>query len=413
MEALPYLRSKPLLAALALLTAAVGLVATPASAASAAPAKPVARTLPATSHFFVDPASKSAAQALTDLKAGQVKDALSMAELASWPVAQWFTGTAAPAQTTHDMAALQAKAARQHQVPVAVAYDVPGRDCSQYSAGGAATGADYAAWVDALAQGIGSHRTVVVLEPDGLALSPAYCGGTAQQQTDRLAQLSAAVDRLEQQSGALVYLDGGHSAWQNVGTQAQLLLQGGLAQAQGFFLNVSNYQTDADLTRYGTEVAECSWYLRNTPGATADDCANQYWPAADADAWYTAHVPATAVLPHFVIDSSRNGQGPWTPAAGTYTGDPQTWCNPPDRGLGTRPTANTGVPLLDAFLWIKVPGESDGSCTRGTAGPADPEYGITDPAAGAWWPAQALSLAQDAAPALRFNLASLLAPFAR
>ena len=38
------------------------------------------------------------------------------------------------------------------------------------------------------------------------------------------------------------------------------------------------------------------------------------------------------------------------------------WCNPPGAGLGVRPTANTGVALLDANLWVKVPGESDGSC---------------------------------------------------
>jgi endoglucanase len=326
-----------------------------------------------------------------------------MARLASWPQAQWFDGTATTAQTRQAMALLEAKAAVQHQVPVAVAYDIPGRDCSQYSAGGAATSADYASWIDALAQGIGSRRTVVILEPDGLALSPAYCGGTAQQQADRLAQLNAAVDRLERQPGAIVYLDAGHSAWQSVGTQAQLLIGGGMERAQGFFLNVSNYQSDAGLVRYGTEVAKCAWYLRNTAGASADDCANQYWPAADADAWYAAHVPASAQLAHFVIDSSRNGQGPWTPAPGAYTGDPQTWCNPPGRGLGVPPTADTGTALLDAFLWIKVPGESDGSCTRGTAGPADPEYGSTDPAAGVWWPAQALALAHNAAPALHFH----------
>jgi len=363
-----------------------------------------ARTLAPGTRFYVDPQSKAAQQALTDAKSGDLTDAKTMAEMASWPVAQWFDGTADPADTTTAMAQLETEAAREKAVPVAVAYNIPGRDCSQYSAGGAATSADYAAWIDALAKGIGSRKTVVILEPDGLALSPAYCGGTAQQQSDRLAQLNAAVDRLEQQSGAIVYLDGGHSAWQNVGTQAELLIQGGVARAQGFFLNVSNYQTDSDLTRYGTEVSECVWYLQNTAGASPDDCANQYWAPADADAWYAAHVPADAQLTHFVIDSSRNGQGPWAPPAGEYTGDPQTWCNPPARGLGVRPTADTGVPLLDAYLWIKVPGESDGSCTRGTTGPDDPEYGIVDPAAGAWWPAQALTLAQDAAPALTFNL---------
>ncbi|MFB7946889.1 glycoside hydrolase family 6 protein [Kitasatospora phosalacinea] len=387
-----------------LLASGLGLAtAVPAQAAPAAPATAGARSLAPDTRFYVDPASKAAQQALTDLKAHDLQGAVAMAELASWPIAQWFNGTATPQETTAAMAALQAKAAKARQVPVTVAYNVPGRDCSQYSSGGASNSSEYAAWIDALARGIGDRKTVVILEPDGLALSPAFCGGTAAQQQDRLAEISGAVERLEQQRGAIVYLDAGHSSWQNVGTQAQLLIDGGVADAQGFFLNVSNYQTDAALTRYGTLVSKCVWYLQNTPGATADSCANQYWPAADADAWYAERVPADAKLTHFVIDSSRNGQGPWTPEPGKYTGDPQTWCNPPGRGLGARPTANTGLPLLDAFLWIKVPGESDGSCTRGTAGPADPEYGSVDPIAGGWWPEQAHALARDAAPKLTFN----------
>jgi endoglucanase len=44
----------------------------------------------------------------------------------------------------------------------------------------------------------------------------------------------------------------------------------------------------------------------------------------------------------------------------------------------------TGSALLDALLWIKAPGESDGSCAGG-------------PAAGVWWPAYALGLARRAA----------------
>jgi len=386
--------------------AAVGLAVLLASGlgAAAGPAGAVGPELGAGTRFYVDPDSGAVRQAWADLKAHDLAGAEAMAELGSWPVAQWFNGTATARQTTDAMAALQRKAAGARQVPVAVAYNVPGRDCSQYSAGGAASSAEYAAWIDALARGIGDRTTVVVLEPDGLALSPAFCGGTAAQQQDRLAEISAAVDRLTRQRGALVYLDGGHSGWQSVGTQAQLLIDGGVDRARGFFLNVSNYMTDTSLIRYGTQVAKCVWYLDHTPGAVADDCANQYWPAADADAWYAANVPADAVLTHFVIDSSRNGQGPWTPPAGKYTGDPQTWCNPPGRGLGTRPTAATGVALLDAYLWVKVPGESDGSCTRGTAGPTDPEYGIVDPAAGGWWPEQALTLVRNAAPKLGFNI---------
>ena len=77
---------------------------------------------------------------------------------------------------------------------------------------------------------------------------------------------------------------------------------------------------------------------------------------------------------HFVVDTSRNGNGP--------TADFQ-WCNPDGRALGKPPTTDTGNRLVDAFLWIKRPGESDGTCNGG-------------PKAGAWWPEQALGLAQRA-----------------
>jgi endoglucanase len=104
-----------------------------------------------------------------------------------------------------------------------------------------------------------------------------------------------------------------------------------------------------------------------------------------------------------VIDTSRNGLGPWDyrstyPDAGTA----QDWCNPPGRGLGVTPTTNTGNALVDAYLWVKVPGESDGSCNRSVSGSTtDSEWGgIVDPAAGAWFPQQALQLARLANPPL-------------
>ncbi|HYH75257.1 MAG TPA: glycoside hydrolase family 6 protein, partial [Candidatus Saccharimonadales bacterium] len=59
-----------------------------------------------------------------------------------------------------------------------------------------------------------------------------------------------------------------------------------------------------------------------------------------------------------VIDTSRNGQG--APPA-EVKGDAR-WCNPAGRGLGKRPTTATGVAGVDAYLWIKNVGESDGDC---------------------------------------------------
>jgi endoglucanase len=57
--------------------------------------------------------------------------------------------------------------------------------------------------------------------------------------------------------------------------------------------------------------------------------------------------------------------------------------------------------LADALLWVKIPGESDGQCDRGTGTGLDPARGGTaDPAAGAWFGDQAIELVQNASPPL-------------
>ncbi|MFJ4217673.1 glycoside hydrolase family 6 protein, partial [Streptomyces hydrogenans] len=61
----------------------------------------------------------------------------------------------------------------------------------------------------------------------------------------------------------------------------------------------------------------------------------------------------------------------------------EAWCNPPGRSLGVPPTDRTGDALVDAYLWIKRPGDSDGQCRGG-------------PSAGTWWPEYALGLARRA-----------------
>lgn len=59
------------------------------------------------------------------------------------------------------------------------------------------------------------------------------------------------------------------------------------------------------------------------------------------------------------------------------------------------------MPLLDAFLWIKTPGESDGECNRwNPLGDPDPVRGYVNPGAGEWFPRQALELVEFANPPL-------------
>jgi len=407
----------------------------------------VDKTLPSDTRFMIpQPDAGASQQAQNLLKSLQVKNAVLIAAIESTPQAQWISGGTPAAASQQVTQALQ-RAQVQQAVPVFALYNIPGRDCGSYSAGGAQTTADYEAWIDAIAAAIGDQKVVIILEPDGLANLPSNCGysnvDVAQLDADRYTQINYAVTALEANPKTLVYLDAGNSAWQSVGTIAQRLVNAGLANAQGFFTNVSNYQWNSHEAKYDTWVSECIAFA-NDPEEGGwrlghyDWCASQYYPATQSDfstwslsdAWYAANMGTAVPTAHFVIDTSRNGQGPLDasvygnapynqPSSVISTLNGGNWCNPPARGVGVRPTANTGVSLLDAYLWVKIPGESDGTCNAQggvrawdygaytkpgwpttPAGQAvfDPLWGLVDPAAGAWFPQQALDLAQRANP---------------
>jgi endoglucanase len=420
----------------------------PASAAAVPATTAGGHSLPADSRFFIpQPDSGAVSQILQLAKSGDLKDAALLAQMAATPQAVWFT-SGTPAQVQQQAHKTMAEAALEGAVPVLVAYDIPGRDCAQYSAGGALDEASYDSWVDGLAAGIGRGRAVVILEPDALGNLPSNCGLPSSvypfTDAERLAEVGFAVTALEQDPNTSVYLDGTHSAWQSVGTMAQRLLEAGVQGAQGFFLNVSNYQPTAELTDYGTWISDCLAMVTNPANPDFNqpaNCASQYYPATQSDfstwglttAWYAQNMDGAVASTHFVVDSSRNGAGPNSmqayaaapydqPAGVISTLASGNWCNPPASGLGLRPTARTGVPLLDAYLWVKIPGESDGQCDAAGGVRAwdysaytqptwpteaadqalfDPLWGMNDPAAGAWFPQQALQLAKEADPPLR------------
>jgi endoglucanase len=410
-------------------------------------------TLAASSSFYVPPPDKGAVKQIKDLvKQADFSDAALLTTMVSEGHAVWFTG-GTPGAVREQVKKTMLLAYAQNTVPVLVAYNLPYRDCGQYSKGGALSTAAYKAWIDGFAAGIGSSDAVVILEPDGLGLIPNYVSeldgsqnctisGPEATPAARFEQLNYAVDVLTALPNTAVYLDATHSGWQNVSETAFRLLKVDVEQTDGFFLNVSNYQYTSNEVQYGTWVSACITAATTSPSWTGDpvgplgsgfpDCPNQYWNGGPATGWagtalspygewstswsgLATDLPLTtaginsryatmaAGTTHFVIDTGRNGQGPWDWAAAGYASAAaaQDWCNPPGRGLGIAPTTNTGNALVDAYLWVKVPGESDGSCTRGTGGTTDPEWGnIVDPAAGAWFPQQALQLAQLAKPAL-------------
>lgn len=391
--------------------------------------------------FYISKMNNGAWQQIKDLYHNDQKDdALLIWKMVRTPQATWFTG-GTPESVEREVKGITTRAARRHTVPILVAYNIPFRDCAQFSAGGATTVEEYKAWIDGFAAGIGNKAAVVILEPDGLGIIPWYTTFEGVQEwcqpdeadeetaaAERFEMLNYAVDVLKAQPHVYVYLDGTHSGWLNVGDISDRLIKAGIENADGFYLNASNYQYTANLTHYGTWISSC--ISTGNPGG----CANQYWNGgpegtniADLLGPWTgvalssfgewsddsevpelntsginARYAGTEPTTHFVIDTSRNGLGPWDVSATGYP-DPQDWCNPPGRGLGIPTTTDTGNPLIDAYLWIKIPGESDGECTRGlgNAGETvDPEWGLIDPPAGEWFPEMALELVQNANPSL-------------
>ena len=277
--------------------------------------------------LYVDPDSTAAAMAAQ--QEPESTKAAAFERLASTPSAIWLVPEEHPtSEITTYLSGVVSAAEAGDLLPVFVVYGIPGRDCGNASAGGLSE-AEYPDWVSAVAAGLGDSESIVILEPDSLALAE-ECGNTA----DRVDQLQTAITRLDD-SGAVVYLDGGHSNWHPAAQMATLLKSAGVDRVRGFATNVSNFNTTSDERSYASRLSSL------TGGA------------------------------HFVIDSSRNGNG--------SNGE---WCNPSGRALGDYPNLDDSDSAFDANLWIKTPGESDGPCNGG-------------PAAGEWWDAGALALAMN------------------
>jgi endoglucanase len=273
--------------------------------------------------LYVYPMSSAA---LAAQEANGTSDEAAFTTLATTPTAIWLLPEVHPtAQVAAFVSGIEDDAVRKAQLPVFVVYGIPSRDCGNFSAGGTAA-QDYPNWIAAIAQGIAGRPTILIVEPDSLALAPSC--NTVDATTAFLKAATAALKA----PGTTMYLDGGHSNWLPAATMAPLLQQAGVDQVRGFVTNVSNYNATSNEQAYGEALSAL------LGGA------------------------------HYVIDTGRNGNG--------STGE---WCNPAGRSIGDTPSGVAGATHEDANLWVKNPGESDGTCNGG-------------PVAGQWWPDRALQL---------------------
>jgi endoglucanase len=241
------------------------------------------------------------------------RDAELMERISSQPTAAWLTQDSS--RVLRQVTYTTELASRQGAAAVLVAYDIPGRGCGENA--GASKGR-YLRWIGEMAQGIGPRHTIVILEPDAIPFALAGCPIEPK-------LLGRAVQTLIQASGARVYIDAGNPSWITPPSRLVApLLEADIGQAAGFSLNVANFLTTAANVAYGEELS------RLLGGA------------------------------HFVIDTGRNGNGPELNAAGA-----PVICNPPGRALGAEPTTSTGMPGVDAYLWVLPPASSDAGCRAG------------------------------------------------
>ncbi len=292
----------------------------------------------------------------------------------------------------------QQQASGKPTLSLVIVYDMPNRDCAANSSAGELKVSE---------NGVARYRTefidvivkhfkdfsdlpiVVILEPDSLGnlvtnMNLPMCADS------RSAYIESTVYAIQklQLPNVSIYLDAAHAGWLGwdhhresvIKVYKKVLKQaGGYDMIRGFATNVSNYT-----------------HLYNRDGAameSSDPCYNEM-----------VYVKKLAVglsdsgvrNKGFIIDTARNGKGGIRKVWGH-------WCNIKGAGLGERPRA-APAPFIDAYFWIKPPGESDGisdpTQPRFDAECASDESAPGAPQAGVWFQSYFVDLVRNAVPPL-------------
>ncbi|MET7671701.1 glycoside hydrolase family 6 protein [Micromonospora luteifusca] len=341
-----------------------------------------------------------------------------------------------------------------------VIYNLPGRDCSALASNGE-LGPDElprykAEYIDPIAaiQGDAKYRNLRIINvieidslPNLITNTSGQAGGTVMCDTVKangayVNGVGYALAKLGSLGNVYNYIDAGHHGWlgwdTNFGPTADILKTAAVASGStvnnvhGFITNTANYSA---LREPYFKVTD------NVNGQTVRQSKWVDWNYYVDELSFAQAFRTKLVSVGFnsnigmLIDTSRNGWGgsarPTGPGAtttvDTYVNGGRidrrlhlgNWCNQAGAGLGERPRANP-EPGIDAYVWVKPPGESDGSSKeipntegKGFDRMCDPTYGgnarngnnpsgaLADaPISGAWFSAQFQELMRNAYPAL-------------
>ncbi|PWV55303.1 glycoside hydrolase family 6 protein [Nocardiopsis sp. L17-MgMaSL7] len=285
-----------------------------------------------------------------------------------------------------------------------VVYNLPGRDCAALASNGE-LGPDEidryeSEYIDPIADILGDYedtslRIVTTIEIDSLPnlITNVSPRNTATPECDVMLAngnyvngVGYALAQLGAIENVYNYVDAGHHGWigweDNFAPSAALFHEAANANGatpddvHGFIANTANYSALKEehfaigQTINGTPVRQSSWVDWNN---YVDELS--FAQALRGELVSQGFDPGIGML----IDTSRNG---WGGADRPTSAGPTTdvnayvdggrfdrriqygnWCNQAGAGLGERPTT-APEPGIDAYVWMKPPGESDGSSTE-------------------------------------------------
>jgi cellulose 1,4-beta-cellobiosidase len=342
-----------------------------------------------------------------------------------------------------------------------VIYNLPGRDCAALASNGelgpTEIGRYRTQYIDPIAnilrdQAYRNLRIVTIIEIDSLPnlITNVTPRPTATPQCDVMKAngnyvngVGYALATLGAVPNVYNYIDAGHHGWigwdDNFGASSQIMCQAANASGatpanvHGFIANTANYSAlrepffDANTVVGGRPVREVTRWVDWNRYVDELSFAQAFRQRADQDC-FDSNIG-------MLIDTSRNGWGgPNRPTSASTSTDPNTfvdqsridrrihlgnWCNQSGAGLGERPRPAPAAGI-DAYVWIKPPGESDGSSTeipndegKGFDRMCDPTYTgnprnnnnrtgalANAPISGHWFSAQFQELMRNAFPSL-------------
>jgi len=335
-----------------------------------------------------------------------------------------------------------------------VIYNLPGRDCSALASNGELGVNELprykAEYIDPIVAIMNQSkyrnlRIINIVEIDSLPNLVTNTGiatcATMKSNGGYVQGIGYALNKLGALPNTYNYVDAAHHGWigwdSNFGPSAQIMKEaavasGNIRNVHGFITNTANYSAltepyfTVNQTVNGQQVRQSRWVDWNQ---YVDELS-----FAQAFRQQLVSIGFDSGI-GMLIDTSRNGWGgsnrPTGPSTSTdintfvnqskidrrvHAGN---WCNQSGAGLGERPRANPATGI-DAYVWVKPPGESDGSSTeipnnegKGFDRMCDPTYGGNErngnnptgalanaPISGAWFSAQFRELMANAYPPL-------------